>query len=91
VRMALGADRRRVVGMVIGAAFGQVAVGLALGLAGAIGATRLMTNQLFGVAPGDPTMLLLATLLLSVAALLAALIPAWRAAGIEPMTALRTE
>jgi putative ABC transport system permease protein len=91
VRMALGADRRRVIGMVIGGAFWQVAVGLALGLAGAIGATRLMTNQLFGVAPGDPTMLMLAALSLSVAALLASAIPASRAAGIEPMTALRTE
>jgi ABC-type antimicrobial peptide transport system permease subunit len=91
VRMALGADRGRVIGMVIGGAFRQVGVGLALGLAGAIGAARLMTNQLFGVAPEDPTMLMLATLLLSLAALLASAIPAWRAAGIEPMTPLRTE
>jgi ABC-type lipoprotein release transport system permease subunit len=50
-----------------------------------------MTNQLFGVEPGDPIMLTLAALLLVLAALLAAVIPARRAAGIEPMTALRTE
>jgi predicted permease len=91
VRMALGADRVRVVGMVLGGAFRQVGLGLALGLAGAIGAGQLMTNQLFGVEPTDPLMLALATMLLGFAALVASTIPAWRAAGIEPMVALRTE
>jgi predicted permease len=91
VRMALGADRGRVIGMVLGAALWQLGAGLALGLAGAIGAGRLMANQLFGVEPGNPFMLAAATLLLVLAALLASVIPAWRAAGIEPMTALRTE
>jgi predicted permease len=91
VRMALGADRGRVVAMVLGGAFWQVAVGLALGLPAAIGAGKLMTGQLFGVQPWDPVMLALATLLLAIAALVASLIPAWRAAGIEPMVALRTE
>jgi putative ABC transport system permease protein len=91
VRMALGADRARVIGMVLGGAFWQVGVGLALGIPAAIGAGVLMTTQLFGVQPWDPIMLALATLLLSLAALVASLIPAWRAAGVEPMTALRTE
>jgi putative ABC transport system permease protein len=50
-----------------------------------------MTDQLFGVKPWDPLMLALATLLLGLAALLAAAIPAGRAAGIEPMVALRNE
>jgi putative ABC transport system permease protein len=91
VRMALGADRARVVAMVLGGAFWQVGVGLALGLPAAIGAGKLMTTQLFGVNPWDPVMLAFATLLLGVAALVASVIPAWRAAGVQPMVALRTE
>ena len=89
--MALGADRGRVVAMVLGGAFWQVGVGLALGLPAAIGAGKLMTTQLFGVQPWDPVMLTLATLLLGLAALVASVIPAWRAAGVEPMVALRAE
>ena len=91
VRMALGADRGRVIGMVLGGAFWQVGAGVALGIPAAIGAGRLMTTQLFGVKPWDPVMLTLATLLLTLAGLLAALIPAWRAASVEPMIALRAE
>jgi len=91
VRMALGADRARVVKMVLRGAFSQVGIGLALGIPAAIGAGKLMTDQLFGVKPWDPVMLTLATLLLGVAALLASAIPAWRAAGVEPMTALRNQ
>jgi ABC-type antimicrobial peptide transport system permease subunit len=91
VRMALGADRGRVVGMVLGGAFGQVGAGLAIGIPAAIAAGRLVSAQLFGVKPWDPVMLMLAVGLLGLAALVASLIPAWRAAGIEPMRALRTE
>jgi predicted permease len=91
VRMALGADRGRVIGMVLGGAFWQVGVGLALGIPAAIGAGRLMRNQLFGLEPWDPVMLAAATLLISVAALLASVVPAWRAAAVEPMVSLRTE
>jgi putative ABC transport system permease protein len=91
VRMALGADRGRVVGMVLAGAFLQVGMGLGIGIPAAIGAGKLMTVQLFGVQPWDPVMLTIATLLLSLAALVASLVPAWRAARVEPMTALRTE
>jgi predicted permease len=91
VRMALGADRRRVIGLVLGGAFWQVGIGLALGIPAAIGAGKLMAAQLFGVDPWDPFMLMLATLLLGLAAFLASAIPAWRAAAVEPMVALRTE
>ena len=77
--------------MVLGGAFWQVGIGLALGIPAAIGAGRLMSGQLFGVQPWDPVMLALATVLLALAALLASVIPAWRAAGVEPMVALRTE
>jgi putative ABC transport system permease protein len=91
VRMALGADRGSVVKMVLRGAFSQVGIGLALGIPAAIGAGMLMTSQLFHVRPWDPVMLSLATLLLALAALLASVIPARRAAGVEPMVALRNE
>jgi len=91
VRMALGADRGRVIGMVLGGAFWQVGVGVGVGIPAAIGAGKLMTAQLFDVKPWDPIMLTVATLLLGLAALLASWVPAWRAAGVEPITALRTE
>jgi putative ABC transport system permease protein len=91
VRMALGADRGSVVLMVLREAFGQVGIGLALGIPAAIGAGHLIASQLFGVRPWDPLVLSLATLLLGVAALLAAAIPARRATLVEPMVALRNE
>jgi ABC-type antimicrobial peptide transport system permease subunit len=91
VRMALGADRGRVVGMVLRGAFGPVGIGLAIGLPAAIAAGNLMATQLFGVTPWDPVMLTYTVALLALAALAASMIPAWRAAGIEPMSALRTE
>jgi putative ABC transport system permease protein len=91
VRMALGANRGRVIGLVLGGAFWLVGAGLALGIPAALGAGKLMTGQLFGVRPWDPVMLTIATVLLGLAALLASMIPAWRAAAVEPMTALRTE
>ena len=91
VRMALGAARADVVRMVLRGAFSQIGIGLALGIPMAIGAGMLMTTQLFDVRPWDPVMLTLATLMLGVAALLASFIPARRAAGVEPMIALRNE
>lgn len=91
VRMALGADRGHVVRMILGNAFLQIGVGLALGIPAAVGAGKLMTRQLFGVKPWDPVMLASAVLMLTLAALLASLIPARRAAGVEPMVALRSE
>jgi predicted permease len=91
VRMALGANHGRVIGLVLGSALFQIGIGLALGIPAALGAGKLMTGQLFGVSPWDPAMLTLATLLLALAAILASLIPAWRAAAVEPMVALRTE
>jgi ABC-type antimicrobial peptide transport system permease subunit len=91
VRMALGADRGSVVLMVLREAFWQIVIGLALGVPAAIGAGRLIASHLFGVSPWDPLMLSLATLLLGVAALIAAAIPARRATRVDPMVALRYE
>ena len=91
VRMALGADRGSIVAMVVCGALGQVGIGLALGIPAAIGAGHLIASQLFGVKPWDPPMLLAATLLLLMAALIAAVIPASRAARVDPLVALRYE
>ena len=91
LRMALGANRGHVVGMVLRGAAWQIGIGLGLGVPLAILAGKLMTDQLFHVAPWDPLMLSGATLLLALAALVASLVPAQRAAGIEPMIALRGE
>ena len=90
VRMALGADRGQVIKMVLRGAFSQIGIGLALGIPAAVGAGKLMNNQLFGVKPWDPIVLALAALMLGLAALLASAIPARRAAGVDPMVALRT-
>jgi predicted permease len=91
VRMALGANRGNVVGMVLRAAFWQVGIGVALGIPAAIGAGWAIASQLFGVQPWNPAMPGLATVLLLLTALAAAAIPARRAAGVDPMVALRME
>jgi len=91
VRMALGAGRGSVVFMVLREAFEQVGIGLALGIPAAIGAGYLIASQLFGVEPWNPLLLAGATMLLGLAALCAAVIPARRAAAIDPMQALRSE
>ena len=91
VRMALGADRGSVLAMVLRGAFRQVGIGLALGIPAAIGAGHLVASRLFGVRPWDPLMLAGAALLLGLAALIAAFIPARRAASVDPVQALRSE
>lgn len=91
LRMALGADRGHVVRMVLRGAFLQVGIGLGIGIPLAVLAGKLMKDQLFGVRPWDPVMLAAATILLALAALVASLVPARRAAGVEPMIALRIE
>ena len=89
IRMALGADRTKVVRMVLGGAFKRVAIGLTLGLPLAVGAGRLISAQLYGVASWDPFALSVAASALAIYAFFAAIIPATRAAGISPMDALR--
>jgi ABC-type antimicrobial peptide transport system permease subunit len=91
VRMALGADRRSVVAMILRGAFWQVGIGLGIGIPAAIGTGYLIASQLFGVSPWNPLLLTGAAALLGLAALVAALIPARRAASIDPMQALRSE
>jgi len=91
VRMALGADRVKVVQLVLSGAFQRVVVGLVLGLPLAVGAARLISAQLYGISSGDPFALALAAAALSTCSFFASLIPAVRAASISPMSALRAE
>ena len=91
LRMALGADRRKVIEMVLHGAFRRVAIGLLLGLPLAIGAGRLLSSQLYGVPIWDPLALGIAAVSLGICACCAAIIPATRAASISPMNALRAE
>jgi predicted permease len=91
IRMVLGADRTKVFGLVLRGAFQRVLIGLLLGLPLAVGAGRLLATQLYGVASWDPFALALAAGALATCSFVAALIPANRAASIQPMNALRTE
>lgn len=91
LRMALGAGRGDVVTMVLRGALWQIGIGLGLGIPLAMLAGKLMKDQLFGVEPWNPVMLATATGLLILAALLASVVPARRAAGVDPMGALRNE
>jgi predicted permease len=91
LRMALGADRRRVIEMVLQGAFRRVAIGLLLGVPLAVGAGRLLSAQLYGVPFWDPLALGIAALSLAACACIAAIIPATRASSISPMKALRAE
>jgi len=91
VRMALGADRSNIVRLVLTGAFRMVALGLLLGVPLAIGAGRLMSAQLYGIVNWDPFSLSIAVVALAFCAFVAAIIPAGRAAAIEPMKALRME
>ncbi len=91
LRMALGADRERIVRLVMRGAFLQVGIGLAIGVAFALLGARLVADQLFQVRPYDPLSIVIAVAVLSLATAVAGFIPAARAASIEPMEALRTE
>jgi predicted permease len=91
IRMALGATRASVVGNVLRGALLQIAFGLVVGIPAALFAGHLMASQLYGVGSYDPWAFAGATLVLALCAAVASLIPARRAASIEPMQALRTE
>jgi predicted permease len=91
IRMALGAEARTVLSMVLGETSLLACLGIVAGLAGALAATRLVTSMLFGVHPTDAATFIAAAALLLFVALLAALVPAWRAATVDPMRALRHE
>ncbi len=91
VRMALGADRGDVVGMVVNHGARLALAGAAVGLVLALGFTRLMQGLLYHVTPTDPITLVGALLFLLIAAVIASWLPARRASKLDPMEALRTE
>jgi ABC-type antimicrobial peptide transport system permease subunit len=91
IRISLGADPLRVLRMVLVEGGTQLAVGLGLGLVGALLAARLMTGLLFGVATHDPITLLAVTLLITAVGLGACAVPAVKAARVDPVRAIQSE
>jgi predicted permease len=91
IRMALGADRGRVIRLVLRGAFQRVVIGLMLGLPLAVGAGKLIASELYRVSSWDPLALAMAASALAICSLVAALVPASRAASISPVSALRAE
>jgi predicted permease len=91
VRMALGAGRGNVLGLVLRAALAQLGLGMAIGIPAALAGGRVLAGQLYGVKSYDPMILGFAAVVLAVCATLAASIPARRATRVDPMIALRYE
>jgi ABC-type antimicrobial peptide transport system permease subunit len=89
IRMALGASRRQAVALVVRDAAVLVSIALAVGLAAALGAGRLLAHDLYGVGPRDPLTFLAALALLTATAALASWVPARRASRVEPLEAIR--
>ena len=89
IRMALGAERKHLMVMVLKGAVRLVSVGIVLGLPLAWAASRWAESMLFRLKPTDPATIAGATLLLTLSALVAAFLPAWRASRVDPMAAVR--
>lgn len=91
IRIALGANPRAVLKLVISEGLMLTMAGLLIGLTGALGLTRFLSSILYGVRPGDPPTLVAVALILAAVALLASYVPARRATRVDPMVALRHE
>ena len=91
VRMALGADAWTIVGEVVSQCLVLTAMGIGLGFVAALVATRLIASQLYGVRPADPTVLALAALAVAAVSVAASVLPAFRAASVNPTEALRAQ
>ena len=91
IRMALGAQSRDILSLVIKQVIAIVAIGLAVGIAAALGLTRFMSDMLYNVRPNDPTTIAAVVALLAVVALVACYLPARRAIDTDPIVALRHE
>ncbi|HET9795934.1 MAG TPA: ABC transporter permease [Thermoanaerobaculia bacterium] len=89
IRIALGATRGNILGLVAGGSAGRIAAGVALGLAGSLAATRLLAGQLYGVGPRDPGTFGVVAVLAAGLALASSLVPARRATRLDPAAALR--
>jgi ABC-type antimicrobial peptide transport system permease subunit len=91
IRIALGASPTTLVRTIVRDALGLVVIGLAIGLGGALALARTLESELFNVVPTDPVTFTGVALMLGAAGLLASLLPAWRAAAVDPLVALRSE
>jgi ABC-type antimicrobial peptide transport system permease subunit len=91
IRIALGAREQGVVRLMVRRSVLTALLGLAIGIAGAVAATRILTNQLYGVSALDPTTFVLVGSVLLVAATLSSWLPARRASRVDPAVALRAE
>jgi ABC-type antimicrobial peptide transport system permease subunit len=91
IRMALGAGRLQIAGMILRQASLMVLAGLVVGIPAAIGVARLLRSQLYGLVPYDPMTILFAVSLMNAVGLLASYLPARRAMRVDPMVALRHE
>ena len=91
IRMALGAQTKDVLGMVLGEGFRMVALGIVLGVAAGVALSRFLSGLFFGVSPANPATYLQVALMMIGIALVACLLPAWRAIRVNPMVALRYE
>src|SRR5262249_55759491 len=91
IRMALGASRERVLQLVLVDGLRPALLGLVIGIAASVAATRLINSVLYGTSPLDPGVFLSVVAILLISATAACLLPAWRAARINPMSALRAE
>lgn len=91
IRIAVGADRTRVLGWILGDAAAMCAIAILLGVAGALGVSRLLNALLFGVSPTDPGTITLAAVAIAAVSLGAALVPARMATRVDPMVVLRQE
>ena len=91
IRMALGSQRSGILGLVFVSATKLALAGCAIGLLGAVAAAHLLDSFLFGVSPFDPLVLTAAAIFVVMLALVASLLPAQRAASVDPMKALRTD
>jgi ABC-type antimicrobial peptide transport system permease subunit len=91
IRMSLGAEGGAVLGMILRGCLLTVGAGLAIGVSASMWLSRLVSHQLFGVAPGDPAAIAVATCIMIAAAMVAGYLPARRAARVNPIVALRHE
>jgi len=91
IRMALGAERNQVLRLLLLDGLRPALIGLALGMAASVALTRLIRSLLYGTSPLDATVFVLVIITLLLSCTAACLVPAWRAARIDPMDALRSE
>jgi predicted permease len=91
VRVAVGADVTHILGLVVGGGVRLVGIGVVVGTVIVLALGRLVASMLYGVTPHDPAVLIIVAVTFVVVAILACLIPAWRAARVDPVTLLRAE